>query len=217
VRISEGFWIGQHAVTNELYGRFLAEGGAEPGAWRHRRFNAPQQPVVAVSFEDALAFCAWGTKQAGLTGEVVLHLPTEAEWEYAARGEEGRRYPWGDAKPTPERAVFGLEWDKGAPAPVGQRPRGATPLGVHDFAGNVREWCLDGWRDRYPSPSSVDLDPCFRAPGAAPRVVRGGSWDSGARRLRCATRGGWHPEYRSRYLGFRVVCRRFRQHVTIDP
>jgi formylglycine-generating enzyme required for sulfatase activity len=89
VRISEGFWIGQHPVTNEQYGRFLAEGGRQPSEWRNRRFNAPQQPVVGVSAVDARAFCRWATKRAGLTGEIGFDLPTEGEWEFAARGVWG--------------------------------------------------------------------------------------------------------------------------------
>lgn len=213
VRITEGFWIGQHVVTNELYGRFVAEGGREPHYSRDRRFNSPQQPVVAVTWRDARAYCAWATKRTGLSGEIAFDLPTEAEWEFAARGDEGRRYPWDNAKPTPERAVWGLAGDKGAPAPVGQRPHGATPLGVHDMAGNVWEWCLDHWCANYDDRPSLDIDPCFGATRAAPRVLRGGSWDLTARVLRCAFRNWRDPEYQLPDIGFRVVCRRFRQDV----
>jgi formylglycine-generating enzyme required for sulfatase activity len=215
VRISEGFWIGQHPVTNEQYGRLVAEGGAEPEYWRNRRFNGPQQPVVGVRAIDARAFCHWAAKRAGLTGELAFDLPTEAEWEFTARGREGRRYPWGQERPTPERAVWGQAWEAGAAAIVGQRPRGATPLGVHDLAGNVWEWCLDAWTNDYRGHPSVDVDPCIEGERAAPRVLRGGSWFDDARILRCATRDGRDPLNRNPLIGFRVVCRRFRQHVAL--
>ena len=215
VRISEGFWIGQHVVTNESYGRFLAEGGPEPDSWRNRRFNAPQQPVVDVSAFDAERFCRWTTKRAELTGDATFNLPTEAEWEFAARGPEGRRYPWGDADPTPERAVWWRDWETGAPAPIGQRPQGATPWGVHDLAGNVWEWCLDEWSADYSGRAAVDVDPCRYGYAAVPRVLRGGSWRSEAGALRSAARNGSGPRSRRPDIGFRVVCSRVRPHVDI--
>ncbi len=154
-------------------------------------------------------------KSAGLTGEIAFDLPTEAEWEFTARGEEGRRYPWGVAEPTSERAVWGRPWATGAAAPVGQRPQGATPLGVHDLAGNAWEWCLDEWKDNYRGRPSLDIDPCLHANRAAPRVLRGGSWLYVARSLRCASRLGDDPRYRHPSFGFRVVCRRFHSDVDL--
>jgi serine/threonine-protein kinase len=198
VTLPTGFWIGQHPVTNEAYGRFLAAAGhREPSYWRNSRFNKPDQPIVGVDFRDALAFCAWATKAAAFDDDRVITLPTEAEWEYVARAAGGdgqlREYPWGNKPPTPQLAIF----DSAGPAPVGGRPAGATPLGVHDLAGNVWEWCLD---------------PAEPPESAAPRAVRGGSWISDGRSLRAADRGWGRPGGRDGSLGFRVVCRGSRQH-----
>jgi formylglycine-generating enzyme required for sulfatase activity len=211
-----GVWIGEHPVTNAEYGVFLAATKHPPPAsWQVRRYNAPAQPVVTVSFEDALAFCAWLTAQAGLQGRHMFDLPTEAEWEHAARGSDrgsdGRRYPWGNDAPTPERACFDLPVDAGAPAPVGGRPAGTSPFGCQDMAGNVWEWCLDAWRDSYGEDAALVVNPCHPGLRGAPRVVRGGSWSLGARRLRCAVRLGDDPGVRGGGLGFRVVCRGSRQ------
>jgi iron(II)-dependent oxidoreductase len=211
VQITQGFWMGQHPVTNDAYARFLA--GAkrgEPAYWRNARFNKPDLPVVGVDHRDAVAFCAWATVAAALDDGLVITLPTEAEWEYTARaagGDRLRTYPWGDEEPTPERAVF---HSSDGTAAVGGRPAGATPLGVHDMAGNVWEWCLDAWQEERPG----DADPIAEPPpeSAAARVVWGGSWFSDPGYLRAAYRGKRGPDYRSQYLGFRVVCRGSRQH-----
>ncbi len=212
VQITQGFWIGQHPVTNEVYGRFLATAKhPEPRYWRNARFNKPDQPVVGVDFRDALAFCAWATPAAAFEDGRAITLPTEAQWEYTARAAGGnghlRTYPWGFDEPTPELAVF---LGSGGLATVGGRPRGATPLGVHDMAGNVWEWCLDAWR----AALAEGADPHEGAPpeSAAPRVVRGGSWSDLARYLRAADRRGLGPGRRGGGLGFRVVCVGSRQH-----
>jgi formylglycine-generating enzyme required for sulfatase activity len=204
VRITRGYWLGMHPVTNAQYRQFvLATGHRASSSWGMDGFDAEEQPVTGVDWQDARSFNAWLSAQleAGLTAA----LPTEAEWERAARGDDGRRYPWGDQAPTPERAVFG-----GAPlAPVGGRPEGVSPYGAHDMAGNVWEWCQDVGA-RYPTVSGVDIDPCqgVTSPDAASRVVRGGSWGSNARGLRAAGRVWNLPGGRRLYLGFRVCLRR---------
>ncbi|MCA8972983.1 MAG: SUMF1/EgtB/PvdO family nonheme iron enzyme, partial [Planctomycetes bacterium] len=157
VRLSP-FWLAETTVTNAQYGVFLEESGYEaPPLWRDRRFNAPEQPVVTVSWHDATAFCAW-------LGEICGHpvrLPSEAQWEYAARGTDGWRYPWGDDAPDPTRAVFGWDLEKDKPTPVGSVPAGRGPFGHLDLAGNVWEWCADVWRgDAYRERAERDvLDP----------------------------------------------------------
>jgi formylglycine-generating enzyme required for sulfatase activity/nucleoside phosphorylase len=194
VQIS-GFWMSVYPVTNEQYARFVAETAhAAPESFTDRRFNDPAQPVVTVSWDDARAFTAWLTaKLAGL----VARLPTEAEWEYAARGTDGRRFPWGNEPPLDaSRATFGQQYDTRRPAMVGHTPDGKSPFGVHDLAGNVWEWCLDVWADSYAEIQA----------GYWSRVVRGGSWDLGARLLRSAFRGRRDHGYRDWSLGFRVVC-----------
>jgi formylglycine-generating enzyme required for sulfatase activity len=208
VTLPTGFWIGQHPVTNEAYGRFLAAAGRrEPESWR---FNKPDQPVVGVDFRDALAFCAWATHAAAFDDEREITLPTEAEWEYVARAAGGdgqlREYPWGHEPPTPERAVF---YPSPSTAPVGGRPAGGTPLGVHDLVGNVSEWCLDVWKaDPAGEPGPLGWE---RPKSAAPRAVRGGSWWLSSGSLRATVRGATEAGHRDENLGFRVVCRGSRQ------
>jgi serine/threonine-protein kinase len=128
------FWIGKYEVTNEQYGRFLGAvpGTARPEYWENNRFNQPQQPVVGVSWEEARAYCRWAD----------LELPSEAQWEAAARGKDCRRYPWGNEAPTPEHANF--DFNKGQPTAVGTFTPGAGPFGTLDQAGNVWEWMMDG-------------------------------------------------------------------------
>src|SRR5204862_2991794 len=125
-----------------------------PPSFADRRFNDPAQPVVTVSWDDAAAFMRWLTGK--LVG-IVARLPTEAEWEYAARGTDGRRYPWGNEPPDASRATFGLSGDSG-PAVVGHPPGGVGPYGGHDLAGHALEWCLNGSDDRSTGTQSV-LDP----------------------------------------------------------
>lgn len=114
-----GFWMSVYPVTNEQYARFMAETrGAAPESFADRRFNDPAQPVVTVSWDDARAFTAWLT---GKLEGIVARLPTEAEWEYAARGTDGRTYPWGNDPPDASRATY----DAGQPAVVGHTPGGS--------------------------------------------------------------------------------------------
>ena len=203
-----GFRMGVYPVTNEQYARFMAETGQPaPPSFSDRRFNDPAQPVVTVRWEDATAFTRWLT---GKLAGIAARLPTEAEWEYAARGTDGRRYPWGNEQPDMSRATFGLPHDRGRPAVVGYTPGGVSPFGVHDLAGNVWEWCLDNWADRY-AEIEGSIDPCHQGDTrAVSRVIRGGSWLIQARSLRSA--GRWfHPQYQLQSLGFRVVCVGVRQ------
>lgn len=217
VTLRHGFYMAVHPVTNAQYAEFLADTNArEPAFWRDSRFNGPRQPVVGVDWNDARTFCRWLTARGDLPDGWIYDLPTEAEWEYAARGPAGRRFPWGDAPPAPERAVFGLSFDDGSTAPVGDRPAGATPEGVHDLAGNVWEWTLDAWRGRYGNPPSVVDSPCYQGSSSGdPRVVRGGSRDVGPERLRATFRGRSPPRRRAADVGFRVVRVRVREHVPL--
>jgi formylglycine-generating enzyme required for sulfatase activity len=212
VELPHGVWMGEHPVTNAQYAVFLAGAKhAEPEFWQNRRFNAAEQPVVGVSFGDALAFCAWLTKRVRLQEGYAFELPTEAEWEHAARGTDERKYPWGKNDPTLERACFGRSFEMGAPAPVGGCPAGKSPFGCQDMAGNVWEWCLDAWIDSYHYMMTNSLNPCHAGNRAAARVVRGGSWGSNPGDLRCAIRIRYRPGNRGGDLGFRVVCRGSRQ------
>ena len=204
-----GFWMSMYPVTNEQYARFIAETGQPaPASFSNRRFNDPAQPVVTVSWDDAAVFTRWLT---GKLAGIEARLPTEAEWEYAARGTDGRRYPWGNEQPDRSRATFALSGDPGRPAVVGHTPGGVSLFGVHDLAGNVWEWCLDTRAASY-ADIEGSVDPCHQGdPRGGSRVVRGGSWSDLARRLRSACRSWFRPRNHRRSLGFRVVCVGARQ------
>ena len=203
-----GFWMGVHPVTNKQYARFITETERPaPPSFSDRRFNDPAQPVVMVSWEDAAAFARWLT---GKLAGIEARLPTEAEWEYAARGTDRRRYPWGNQPPDASRATFGLPGGSGRPAVVGHTPGGVSPFGVHELAGNVWEWCLDA----YASYAEIEgpVDPCHQGDTrGGSQVVRGGSWINRAWFLHSAFRSRLRPQPRSLDLGFRVVCGGARQ------
>lgn len=206
VRLSRPFLLGKYAVTNAEFRRHRPSWSS--GECGGQSLDGDEQPVVDVSWEDAAAFCGW----AG------LRLPTEAEWEYAARGGEARLFPWGSAWPPPPgagnfadesaaRLFEGFEvirgYDEGyaVTAPVGRFT--ANPFGVHDLAGNVWEWCSDRY-DRYP-PGALATDPVGPETGRH-RVLRGASWMLDLRSsLRCAFRYWRLPRARHRDIGFRVA------------
>ena len=203
------FWLGETAVTNGQYEKFLqATGYKEPESWRDRRFNGPEQPVIGVTWPDARAFCEW---LSGLLDRQV-DLPTESQWEFAARGTENRLYPWGDQTPDESLADFGQEWQTGQPRPVGSFPGGAGPYGTLDQAGNVWEWCRNVAReDDYKGRGDLMVYP-FEGEGSDqdPRTTvpacRGGSWDFSAQYLRAAYRSGLGADVAYDNLGFRVAC-----------
>ena len=195
VRLSP-FWIAKHPVTNSQYRRFLEAnpGYRKPAFWGEESFNPGPQPVVGVSWEDAVAYCNWSG----------LVLPTEAQWEATARGADGRRYPWGDEDPTPEHANFAAL--VGKTTPVGSYPAGAGPYGTHDMIGNVAEWCADvldpeaysKLHDRHADPLISSGEPSFR-------VLRGGSWLDSAHHLPAALRNRYWARLRRRFIGFRCA------------
>jgi formylglycine-generating enzyme required for sulfatase activity len=169
----------------------LATGHTPPPHWPE---GAPlparhDHPVVNLSWYDAQAFCRW----AG------VRLPTEAEWELAARGPTGRIWPWGDEPPTPLRCNYGLK--VGGTTPVGLFGGGASPYGVLDMAGNTAEWTSSLWLP-YPYAGGDG-----RAAGEHDglRTVRGGAYDSPARQVRGAQRSGDNPHYGYDDVGLRVV------------
>jgi formylglycine-generating enzyme required for sulfatase activity len=192
------FWIGKYQVTNDQYARFLraVHDAPQPEHWNDNRFNQPLQPVVGVGWEEARDYCRW----AG------LELPNEAQWEAAARGADRRRYPWGNEKPTRERASFGMVAEKGQPTPVGALPHGAGPFGALDQAGNVWEWCEDVWDKKAYLGRDGEKDPVNTRGDTAVRCLRGsGSWRGVARSLAAATRYGVKVSDRSPIVGFRCV------------
>jgi formylglycine-generating enzyme required for sulfatase activity len=199
------FYISRFAITNEQYEKFDEAHVAKRPGWANDK-----HPVVYVSSLEAMKFCEWLSRQEGKK----YRLPTEAEWEYAARGTDGRSYPWGERLDRGDLANFAdanttFPWrdpeiDDGFPetAPVGSFPRGASPCGAEDMAGNVWEWCHDFYepykgKERTNPRSTLTM---------GRRIYRGGSWKSRASSLRTTSRNFNVPEYSANDVGFRVVC-----------
>jgi len=195
VFVSE-FAIGLHQVTNRQYAHFLdVTGHRQPKHWNDPRFSNPEQPVVAVSWFDAVSFCEWLFQESGLQ----YRLPTEAEWEYAARGGvEGSLYPWGNEPLGPNDKD---RWRNERPEPVMQsEPNG---FGLFNLCENVHEWCSD-WFDANYYSASLDRDPKGPSTGTA-RASRGGSWRHQVKTTRCAARSSIDPNFEYSDYGFRVV------------
>lgn len=208
------YGISRCPVTNAHYAGFVKESGCEaPALWKARPpvgENA-RHPVCFVTWHAAMAYCAWLSE----TTKMTCCLPTEAQWEKAARGglwldgdrqaetanpAPTRRFPHGLAKLASEEANFGGL--VGATTPVGAYPLGASPYGCLDMVGNVSEWCLDTYRpDAYTD--LPDDEPVAEGPGM--RVVRGGSWRSEQAHARCSNRYFYAPERSSYGIGFRIA------------
>jgi len=185
-------------VTVEEYAQFLsATGTAPPPSWGDPNFSHPQQPVTSVSWFDAVAYCAW------LSSVVGSHyrLPTEAEWERAARGgAENMPFPWGDDPPTSQPA-YSTRWQTG-PEPVRQSQPNA--YGLFEMCENVHEWCSDWYHPDYYA-ISPDRNPQGPEQGAR-KASRGGSWRHQIKISRCSARSSIPPEFKYADYGFRVVC-----------
>ncbi len=183
------FYIDKYPITNEQYGEFIkAASHPEPKYWRDPEINGPRQPVVGVTFDDALAYANWAGKE----------IPSEKQWEFAARGKENRKYPWGALEP--QTAVCNFGDYLGMPSIVSMHDGGATPDGVYDLAGNVFEWTLGAYLPYDPTNGGDTNDL------AQPRhVVRGGSWHSTPTELRCSARKGLFREAQLTTVGFRCV------------
>ena len=208
------FYLARYPVTNRQFQAFVEATGYRPDDAEAHRFlhhfkdrrcpaDLIDHPVVFVSWTDARAYCRWAARR----------LPSEAEWEKAARGPDGNKYPWGREEPSPELANFGQARAKAYPITSGEGgtaevtafPNSASYYGIEGMAGNVFEWCED-----------ID-DPAFYLhgpdrnprntvqPGAAPCVIRGGSWRYDARSLRTYARASFPPTFRLDTVGFRVA------------
>ncbi len=173
------YYIDRTGVTNEEYGRFMGETGYRaPRGWDDTKHKDPQQPVVGVSFADAMQYAKWAGKE----------LPTEMQWEKAARGTEGLPFPWGNDPPGASDACFGLDPIEGAPVAVGRTLRNVSPFGAHDLCGNVWEWT----RSRYEK-------------GSEYLVIRGGCYNDPIELLHLDFRMEAHPKDKHKILGFRCV------------
>lgn len=194
----DSFAISTTQVTVEEYARFLdATKSDPPPYWGDPNFSHPQQPVVAVSWFDALAYCEWLSSMTGSH----YRLPTEAEWERAARGGAERvMFPWGNDPPK-LRPGYYSRWKTG-PEPVGQSyPNG---YGIFDICENVHEWCSDWYGADYYAVSS-DRNPKGPAEGKR-KASRGGSWRHQIKISRCSARSSIPPEFKYADYGFRLVC-----------
>ena len=206
----DAFYMDTTEVTNAQHQVFLEQ---TRYAWQSRlpnrnnpALNHPNQPVVGVDWGDAMDYAAWAGKR----------LPTEAEWEYAARGGlAGKQYPWGDGKPSAEKANYGKSrWDASKTSEVGSYP--ANGYGLYDMAGNVWEWCLDEWDSDYYSNSPV-MNPLAGNESieiltynyenlGLNRVLRGGAWNTSAG-LRVSERSDFFQGGNSSTYGFRCVSK----------
>jgi formylglycine-generating enzyme required for sulfatase activity len=194
----DGFGIGRFPVTNREYAVFTAQSQIRPGPFcADPMFSHPELPVVGVTWDEAVAYCEWLTERTGQR----FRLPTEAEWERAARGgREGELYPWGDQAPD-ERADVGFDSITGGPAHVGvNEPNG---FGLYDMSEGVHEWCSDFYDYNYYS-YSPERNPQGAASGTR-RASRGGSWRHQIKFSRSAARSSLPPSFKYADYGFRVA------------
>jgi formylglycine-generating enzyme required for sulfatase activity len=202
----EAFFIDKYKVTMAKYRVFVRETRhRDLPEWTAQYIRSERHPAIGISWEDAAAYCRWAEKR----------LPTEAQWEKAARGTDGRWYPWGFEPVDGKRANYcdascEFSWkDKKQSdgyrhlSPVDAYELGKSPYGVYDLAGNAWEWVRD-WYDGEYYRKSPERNPVNDAE-AQYRVVRGGSWDSDPSFLRASYRGWREPESRTHFVGFRCV------------
>ncbi len=217
------YYMMRYPVTNAQYAQFLQESSRRmPFFWLEGEAFAVKadHPVVGVTFLDAAAFCVWAAKKTGLP----VRLPTESEWEKAARGSDGRLYPWGNRWEAGRCNT--ADANLGGTTAVGQfSPQGDSPFGITDMAGNVQQWTASRFGDYPYIPSDgreaavyrlnePDLLPQFRETGGTSvpdspeaslgkMVIRGGSWREGRVQARCAYRSWAAPMHYSEDTGFR--------------
>lgn len=202
--ITNPYEIGIYPVTHQEFERFVKDGGYKdekywekyggwewknkegfelPYYWDNARFNGSSQPVVGVSFYEAKAYCEWLSEKTGKK----YRLPKEKEWEKAARGTDGRQYPWGNE--FDQNKCNSVESDKGKTTDVTLYPQGISPFGCYDMAGNVWEWC----------------DSFYNEEERGLRVLRGGGWNVSVGLCRSSFRDPDLPEHRDFDIGFRLA------------
>ena len=229
----ESFLMDLVPVTNEMFERFIRDGGYErkelwdPAGWEWRLknrieqpqmwgvagWNRPRQPAAGVSWYEADAYARWAGRS----------LPTEAQWEKAARGVRewiigSRIFPWGETFPSPRLSNYGRS--VGCTTDVGSYPEGASPWGCQDMAGNVNNWCLDWyWKSvgEYCAEKRALREPLLDDSLAAQlnlpvvaKVDRGGGWATSKQApevLSCTYRTAWAPDHRESWHGFRTALR----------
>jgi formylglycine-generating enzyme required for sulfatase activity len=212
------YYIARYPVTVAQFRAFVEASGHQPADAQSLEGRLPTHPVVYVNWYDALAYCDWLTGQlrtwehtpeplAALLrqGDWRVILPSEAEWEKAARGKDGRVYPWGN-DPDPDRANYGIPGMETAKV-VGCFSGGASPYGVEDLSGNVWEWTRSLW-DAYPYPSeriAQSKREDLQAPAEDSRVMRGGTFWGARRDVPCTERYRDDAHHVGNHVGFRVA------------
>ena len=194
------FYLDKFEVTNGRFAKFVDAIQSEP-PWGFSDKDTPvtraDRPVRWVSWMDAMGYCLWVGKR----------LPTEAEWEKAARGTDGRVYPWGNEGPTPAHAVYGLKEGGGETvSPIGNRDKGKSVYGAHDLAGNLYEWVTDWYASDYYANFSMNpaINPRGPSEGTA-KAQRGGSYINNPYRLRSSFRTKGDPTEQDPNVGFRCA------------
>lgn len=206
----DAYYIDKYPVTNEKYREFVLDTGhVEPAYWWDENFTEPDHPVVGVTYYDALAYCQWAGKK----------LPTEAQWEKAAKGPTHRMFPWGNWPPCSGGDWFANMDDPASTpdadgftytSPVGyynglhpDTGNSKSPYGCYDMAGNVSEWCSDWYESDYYGSSPYE-DPAGPSFGLL-KVIRGGSYDDSEWDIRTSRRDWYSPQDWSQFTGFRCV------------
>ncbi len=197
-----GYWIAKTPVTVAQFRAFVEAEDYKPEEESLK--GGEDHPVVEVSWDDALVYCRWVSKRSGLT----VTLPSEAEWEKAARGTDGRLYPWGDAKPDAQHCNF--NGNEQGTTPVGRySPQGDSPYGCVDMVGNMWEWTRSLWGQNEDKPDFrypyVPRDGREDLTVSGLRILRGGAFGGSGRGARCASRCWVYPYLRSYGVGFRPV------------
>ena len=205
IQFDRPFYMSQYEITNEQYGSYLrAQKSRHPA---EKISNIPPDgeesaaaklPAVEINWQGAMAYAAWLGEQKRLS----CRLPTEAEWEYAARAGLKTAYPWGNEVGVNNAncSQCGSRWDGHQAAPVGQFK--ANPYGLYDTSGNVWEWTCSAWRDQYDGQEQQ----CARMDEFGSRVLRGGSWAYDSKYMRSSVRGEFDAGIRYNNFGFRVMC-----------
>lgn len=226
--LSYSYYISKYPITIQQYNSFIEDGGyseewkdcwtingwnwriknnkTTPYAWNSPKWTVPNHPVIGVSWYEAFAFCSWLNiklrDRGGLpSSDLLVRLPTEEEWEKAARGSNGLFYSWGNEY-IPNYANIHLNGESiQRTTAVGlYGPKSASPYGVEDMCGNVWEWCIDPWLPKYIRSENLDIQKDVA------RSSRGGSWYHGKDEARCASRFWYRPGVADRFWGFRIVA-----------
>jgi formylglycine-generating enzyme len=196
------FLLAATQLTNAEYDRFLrATRATPPPWWNDPHFSQPEQPVAGVSWHEAVSYCNWLRARTGRD----FRLPTEAEWERAARGGlEQKLFPWGD-EPPESRPDYEKRWKAG---PEAVARYASSPFGLYDIGDNVHEWCSDWYDPDYyriaPERNPRGPDQCPMKP--ARKSSRGGSWRHHIKVARCSARSSIPPEFQYADYGFRIAC-----------